>query len=196
MVWAIVVVAVAVLGVAAWAGTGRLGEMPESVTDRPKAHIPDGPVDQEFMETVSLPVASTGYRRSQVDTVLASHVAGESVEPDQLFDVVRRGYDMQAVDMILDRIRPVSRRAADQDAFAAERALLEGDETGAPVVAEEASDDGVQPEHALLADEARASGAPSEPRQVETVEDTVPPGDDFARQEGLEGTPRGDLPAT
>lgn len=106
MVWAIVVVAIAVLGVAAWAGTGRLGEMPETVTDRPKAHIPDGPVDQDFLESVSLPVASTGYRRSQVDDVLAGHVAGVALETDHRFDVVRRGYDMQAVDMILDRMRP------------------------------------------------------------------------------------------
>ena len=105
MVWAIVVVAIAVLGAAAWAGTGRLGEMPGAVTDRPKAHIPDGPVDEHFMEAVSLPLASTGYRRSQVDGVLALHVAGERLDAEHRFDVVRRGYDMQAVDAVLDRLQ-------------------------------------------------------------------------------------------
>ncbi len=104
MVWAIVVVAIAVLGVAAWAGTGRLGEMPGPVTDRPKGRIPDGPVDKAFLESLSLPTAATGYHRSQVDALLAAHVAGEDLVPGTSFEVVRNGYDMQAVDAIIDRI--------------------------------------------------------------------------------------------
>ncbi len=104
MVWAIVVVAIGVLGVGAWAGTGRLGEMPDAVTDRPKAHVPDGPVDEVFLEHLSLPGAGTGYRRSQVDALLAAHVSGEDIKPGTRFDVVRKGYDMQAVDAVIDRI--------------------------------------------------------------------------------------------
>ena len=77
MVWAIVVVAIGILGVAAWAGTGRLGEMPGAVDDRPKPHVPDGPVDEVFLTHLSLPIAGTGYRCSQVDALLAAHVAGE-----------------------------------------------------------------------------------------------------------------------
>ncbi len=104
MVWAIVVVAIGILGVGAWAGTGRLGEMPDAVIDRPKAHVPDGPVDEVFLANLSLPTAGTGYRRSQVDALLAAHVFGAGIEPGTRFDVVRKGYDMQAVDAVIDRI--------------------------------------------------------------------------------------------
>lgn len=103
MVWAIVVVAIAVLGVAAWAGTGKLGEMPGAVTDRPKAHIPDGPVDDAFLRALVLPVAGTGYSQSQVDAVLAARAAGEDADPGTRFRVVARGYDMQAVDAVIER---------------------------------------------------------------------------------------------
>lgn len=102
MVWVIVVVAIAVLGVAAWAGTGRLGEMPEAVTDRPKPHLPDGPVDAAFLSELSIPLVSTGYNTSQVDAHLRAHVEGETVDLEPRFDVVRRGYDMQAVDSVLE----------------------------------------------------------------------------------------------
>lgn len=104
MVWAIVVVAIAVLGVAAWAGTGKLGEMPGAVVDRPKAHVPPGPVDEEFVRELSLPRVATGYRPSQVDDLLAAHLAGAELEPGTRFDVVRRGYDMQAVDAVIERM--------------------------------------------------------------------------------------------
>lgn len=105
MVWVMVVIAIAVLGVAAWAGTGRLGEMPPAVDDRPKGHIPQGPVDGLFLQELALPVVGVGYRRSQVDDTLVSHVAGEAPEVPARFDVVRRGYDMQAVDAVLDRLQ-------------------------------------------------------------------------------------------
>lgn len=103
MVWVMVVVAIAVLGVAAWAGTGRLGEMPEAVSDRPKPHLPEGSVDAAFVEALSIPLASTGYRCSQVDAHLEAHVAGEADIPEPSFDVVRHGYDMQVVDAVLER---------------------------------------------------------------------------------------------
>ncbi|MGO1383516.1 MAG: hypothetical protein ACTHU1_01825 [Arachnia sp.] len=104
MVWAIVVVAIAVLGVAAWAGTGKLGEMPVAVTDRPKAHVPTGPVDGEFVRELTIPRVATGYRPSQVDALLAAHLSGADPEPDTHFDVVRGGYDMQAVDAVMGRM--------------------------------------------------------------------------------------------
>ncbi len=191
MVWAIVVVAIAVLGAAAWAGTGRLGEMPGAVTDRPKAHIPDGPVDEHFMEAVSLPLASTGYRRSQVDGVLASHVAGERLDAEHRFDVVRRGYDMQAVDMILDRIRPGIQPMNDEDVLIPAHAL---DTDAMPATVTEGTDV-VEPEHAELGSEALDGVAPSGSTGVETVEETVPPGADPARQESVESASSRDLPA-
>lgn len=105
MVWVIVVVAVLVLGLAAWVGTGRLGEMPEVVGDRPKGRIPEGPVDAAFLEQLSMPLAATGYDPEQVDTYLDEVVAGNAAPvAETRFNTVRRGYDMQVVDAILDRI--------------------------------------------------------------------------------------------
>ncbi len=112
MVWAIVVVAIVVLGLAAWAGTGRLGEMPEAVTDRPKAHIPDGPVDEVFLENLSLPTVATGYRRAQVDAFLSSQISDAEPELSVRFDVTRRGYDMQAVDEVIERLRATTEETA------------------------------------------------------------------------------------
>ena len=181
MVWAIVVVAIAVLGVAAWAGTGRLGEMPETVTDRPKAHIPDGPVDQEFLASVSLPVASTGYRRSQVDYVLASYVAGAALESDQRFDVVRRGYDMQAVDLILDRMRPAPTQPTGEDVGVLEDAP--GDPHQDFVTALSA-----------VADDRRAATT-LEVGDVETLPAATPGTQDSLHQEGVEEGGRGEAAA-
>lgn len=114
MVWVIVVLALVVLGLGAWAGTGRLGEMPEVVNDRPKGVIPEGPVDEDFLHVLQLPRASTGYDRAQVDAYLSTFVdgaaPGEALEA--AFDVVAGGYDMQAVDAVLDRLahEPIEER--------------------------------------------------------------------------------------
>ena len=104
---AIVAVAVVVLGLAAVAGKGRLGEMPpEAVIDRPRGRVPDGPVTAEFLAEAVLPTAWSGYRRDQVDAYLAA-VADGTAPPasETLFDVTRRGYDMQVIDELLRRPR-------------------------------------------------------------------------------------------
>ena len=118
---AIVAVAIVVLGLAAFAGMGRLGEMPpDAVIDRPKGRVPDGPVTPEFLAAAVLPTAWSGYRRDQVDAYLAA-VADGSAAPasDTLFDVVRRGYDMQVVDELLLRAhyeRPIAAEALPDEA--------------------------------------------------------------------------------
>lgn len=102
---AIVVVAVVVLGMAAFAGLGRLGEMPaEAVTDRPKGRIPDGPVTPGFLVEARIPTAWTGYDRGQVDRYLFAVDEGQAPPASEtVFDVVRRGYDMQVVDELMLR---------------------------------------------------------------------------------------------
>lgn len=103
IVWLIVIAAVVVLGVAvALVGTGRLGEMPPVVNDRPKGIIPPGPVDHDFLEAVRFPTAPSGYDDRQVLDYLTLVADGSPVaEPE--FDVVRSGFDMQAVDAVVDR---------------------------------------------------------------------------------------------
>lgn len=105
--------------------------MPAAVTDRPKAHIPSGEVNESFLEQLSLPGAGSGYRRSQVDALLAAHVAGEDVEPGTLFDVVRGGYDMQSVDAVIERIatQDYAATGGDDDELVGEHDTLLGDST-------------------------------------------------------------------
>ena len=103
MIWVFGVVFMAVLALAAWAGTGRFGEMPEPVNDRPKAFIPALPFGEEFVKRLRLPVVSVGYDREQVDRFVAEAQRPPPPGPPQ-FDVVAGGYDMQAVDAVINRI--------------------------------------------------------------------------------------------
>lgn len=103
---AIVIVGLVVLGLAAYAALGRLGEMrPDAITDSPKGRVPDGQVDAEFMQGLVIPLRTNGYSPTQVDAFLDEVIAGTAGPAvDARFDVVRRGYDMTVVDDILDRV--------------------------------------------------------------------------------------------
>ena len=103
MIWVFGAVFMVVLALAAWAGTGRLGEMPEPVDDRPKAFIPDLLFGEEFVKQLRLPTVSVGYERAQVDRFVAEAERQPPPGPPQ-FDVVVGGYDMQAVDAVINRI--------------------------------------------------------------------------------------------
>lgn len=148
MVWLIVVVAVVVLAVAAWVGTGRLGQMPEAVNDRPKGRIPAGEVDSSFLEGLSIPLAPTGYAPDEVDDYLDKVVAGVAESATEVrFRTVRRGYDMQVVDEILDRVpgAHAARRAApegaeDEDVDDASAEDMAGEPTAASQEPEAATD--------------------------------------------------------
>ena len=102
---AIVGVAIVTLGLAAFAGLGRLGEMSaDAVNDRPRGRVPAGPVTPEFLAAAILPTPRSGHSRDQVDRYLAELADGTAVpEAEVVFDVVRRGYDMQVIDELLLR---------------------------------------------------------------------------------------------
>ncbi|NHB85559.1 hypothetical protein G7085_15660 [Tessaracoccus sp. HDW20] len=110
---AIVAVGVVVLGLAAYAALGNLGEMPAGpVTDNPKGRVPEGPVDGEFLASAVLPRRVNGYGRDEVDAYLASVVAGEAAPPSEVtFPVTFAGYDMAVIDELLERIE--QQRASD-----------------------------------------------------------------------------------
>mgnify|MGYP000852156869 FL=1 len=103
MIWVFGVVFMVVLALAAWAGAGRLGEMPEPVDDRPKAFVPDLPFGTDFMERLRLPVVSVGYEKGQVDGFLEETLHRPPQETPR-FDVVVGGYGMQAVDVVITKI--------------------------------------------------------------------------------------------
>lgn len=107
MVWVIIACALVVLGLASFAGLGRLGEMPaEAVNDRPKGYVPDGPVTQALLAEMRLPRASTGYAHGPVNGYLANIASGSALPAARAqFPVVRGGYDMQVVDELIERPR-------------------------------------------------------------------------------------------
>ena len=103
---AFTIVIIVVLGLAAYAATGKLGEMPATaVTDTPKGFVPDGPVDEASLQATIIPLRAHGYTEQEVDDYLTLAVRGEGVSPqDVRFKVKRRGYDMAVVDELLDRL--------------------------------------------------------------------------------------------
>lgn len=70
MEWAIAMVAVVILGLAAVAATGRLGEMPGTVTDMPQPHVPDGVLTGDDLRALRFAVVPRGYSMQQVDELL------------------------------------------------------------------------------------------------------------------------------
>ncbi len=70
MEWALWMIAVAILGLAAVAASGRLGEMPPTVTDTPRPHVPDGRLDGDALRSLRFAVVTRGYSMQQVDELL------------------------------------------------------------------------------------------------------------------------------
>lgn len=103
MVVLIVIAAFAIMAVAAVAGTGRLGEWKEPVTDAPKGHLPEGPVRPEFFEELVTPRAPFGYSLREVDEVYDALASGAHLADPPEFSIVRAGYRMAFVDEVLRR---------------------------------------------------------------------------------------------
>lgn len=70
MEWFLWMIAVAVLGLAAVAASGRLGELPSTVTDTPVPHIPAGILTADDLRGARFAVVARGYSMAQVDELL------------------------------------------------------------------------------------------------------------------------------
>lgn len=70
MQWVLWMVAVAVLGLAAVAASGRLGELPGTVTDTPRPHVPTGVLNGDDLRGLRFAVVPRGYSMDQVDELL------------------------------------------------------------------------------------------------------------------------------
>lgn len=70
MEWALWMAAVAILGLAAVAASGRLGELPATVTDTPRPHIPSGQLSGDDLRGLRFAVVTRGYSMQQVDELL------------------------------------------------------------------------------------------------------------------------------
>ena len=116
---AIVAVGIVVLGLAAYAALGHLGEMPgDPVTDSPRGRVPDGPIDAEFVASAVLPRRLNGYAQGDVDAYLAAVAAGDAgPATDVTFRVAVGGYNMAVVDELIERVArsQLAVEAADED---------------------------------------------------------------------------------
>lgn len=70
MQWVLWMIAVAVLGLAAVAASGRLGELPGTVTDTPRPHVPTGLLTGDDLRGLRFAVVPRGYSMDQVDDLL------------------------------------------------------------------------------------------------------------------------------
>ncbi|MFZ0529957.1 MAG: DivIVA domain-containing protein [Propionicimonas sp.] len=73
-------IAVVILGLAAVAASGRLGELPATVTDTPTPHIPTGDLSGDDLRGLRFAVVPRGYSMQQVDEVL-ERVAAQLDQP-------------------------------------------------------------------------------------------------------------------
>lgn len=70
MQWVLWMIAVAVLGLAAVAASGRFGELPGTVTDTPRPHVPTGRLSGDDLRGLRFAVVPRGYSMDQVDELL------------------------------------------------------------------------------------------------------------------------------
>lgn len=71
MEWILAAMAIAVLGLAAAAATGRFGDMPDVVDDRVYPEVPPtGPLSAKDLRGVQFAVVPRGYSMEQVDALL------------------------------------------------------------------------------------------------------------------------------
>ena len=85
MQWVLWMIAVAVLGLAAVAASGRLGELPGTVTDTPRPHVPTGVLSGDDLRGVRFAVVPRGYSMAPVDELLdrlARQLDGAPQQPD------------------------------------------------------------------------------------------------------------------
>ena len=86
MEWAIAVLVIAVLGVAAAIAAGGVGEMKaDPVRDTYRQDLPDRPLTGAELQTLRFGVTLRGYAMDQVDDVLA-RLSHEIAERDALID--------------------------------------------------------------------------------------------------------------
>lgn len=70
MAWLLVVVVIIVIGLAVMAGSGKFGQVPPVVDDRPAPDFPEGDLSAESLRSVRFAVVPRGYSMSQVDQLL------------------------------------------------------------------------------------------------------------------------------
>lgn len=85
MVWLLCAFVIVIIGLAVMAASGRFGEVPAVVDDRPAPDLPDGDLGPEDVRGARFAVVLRGYSMSQVDAMLerlAAQMAGSTGEQE------------------------------------------------------------------------------------------------------------------
>ena len=83
MEWVLWILVVAVLGLGAIVASGRWGELPATVSDAPRPHVPEGVLTGDDLLECRLDVVMRGYSMTQVDELLDRLSAQLGVSPDR-----------------------------------------------------------------------------------------------------------------
>lgn len=70
MVWVLCGVVIVIIGLAVAAASGRFGEVPAVVDDRPVPDLPVGELSGEDLRSVRFDVVARGYSMTQVDELI------------------------------------------------------------------------------------------------------------------------------
>lgn len=82
MTWVLSLVAILVLGATAVVASGRWGEMPDVVDDRPLPALPEGELAGDDVRAARFAVVTRGYSPRQVDALLARLAAQLDARPE------------------------------------------------------------------------------------------------------------------
>lgn len=76
MEWVLWIAVVVILGLAAVAGSGRFGSMPDPVRDQPTPTLPEGDLTADDLRHLQFATVVRGYSMTQVDALL-DRLAGQ-----------------------------------------------------------------------------------------------------------------------
>ncbi|MDO4411540.1 DivIVA domain-containing protein [Cutibacterium sp.] len=70
MVWVLCGLVIVIIGLAVLAASGKFGQVPAVVDDRPAPDLPEGDLSADDLRSVRFPVVARGYSMSEVDDLL------------------------------------------------------------------------------------------------------------------------------
>jgi len=81
VIWFLCVIIVAIVGLAVMAGSGKFGDVPATVDDRPVPDLPEGELSSADIRNAKFAIVPRGYSPAQVDALLSRLASQMSADP-------------------------------------------------------------------------------------------------------------------
>jgi len=81
MIWFLCVIVVVIMGLAVMAGSGKFGDVPATVDDRPVPDLPEGEISPADIRNAKFATVRRGYSPAQVDALLDRLASQMSADP-------------------------------------------------------------------------------------------------------------------